>query len=154
MLFIYASIICNIKHPSSSPPPRAQTCRAEGFVQVWEIQGGKHTSTLQLPYKVHTSPNRHHFGLTPVGQQCSSLVCPSSSSSAVVGTAKGSLCVVSLVDPSQPKLVLTRRMHSSAITSLRLVCCLGSALCVCVCVFICLLVFGQGVISTVVLWHL
>eukprot|EP00731_Ephydatia_muelleri_P020650 Em0013g377a len=77
------------------------TCRAEGFVQVWEIQGGKHTSTLQLPYK------------------CSSLVCPSSSSSAVVGTAKGSLCVVSLVDPSQPKLVLTRRMHSSAITSLR-----------------------------------
>lgn len=77
------------------------TCRAEGCIQVWDMQQGKGISTLTLPYK------------------CSSLVCPNSSAMVVVGTAKGSICMISLVDPLQPKLVLTRRMHSKAVTALR-----------------------------------
>ena len=91
---------------------------------MWEMQKGKHISTLALPYKVSATKLRHHRSHTHANyhqQQCSSLVCPSSSSMAVVGTEKGSICVVSLVDPLQPKMVLVRRMHPSAITALRFV---------------------------------
>ena len=54
-----------------------------------------------------------------MNKDCSSFACPKSSSMAVVGTADGYLCAVSLVDLQNPALVMEERLYETPLKIIR-----------------------------------
>lgn len=71
-------------------------------MQVWSIEdGGSIVGTLSLH------------------KECTSLACPKSSSMAVVGTADGYLCAVSLTDPKNPSFVMKERLYKDPLNIIR-----------------------------------
>ncbi len=51
--------------------------------------------------------------------QCTALACPLSCHMAAVGTASGDLCVLSLTDPTSPKMVAEMHIHHSPVRAIR-----------------------------------
>ena len=95
-----SSCIVPCSFPSGSPRVSLM-CSSAGLLEVWTYSPRSLLCSLRLPSPVTASTS------SPDGQLC------------VLGLHCGTVCLLSLVSPSSPRLIYTQRLHSSAVLQLQ-----------------------------------